>query len=226
MARQRLRFEPKQPSASATLRHARAGFTIIELVVTSVLGSLLFAVLAPMIIAHIRSTSTSELGARVRNDDNRIDYFIQTEASEAASVEADPVGNCAAAAAGGATRFNLNVPRNTGRADDLANVVRIYYYTSSGNLRRCGPPINADGSLDYAAAAVDSIVSTNTDLILQTVSDVAHCSGAITDGRQVAYRLVYGDVNIAGRAAGYQPPCEVARTKSYFVQEPVVPTPP
>lgn len=202
-----------------------AGFTLLELLISLALGSLIFSTLASMIVAHIRSTSVSELAAQVRNDSNRIDYFIQTEAAEAASIGTAVIANCPAVG-GGAALFNFNVPVNTGRADDLTNVVRIFYYTANGNLRRCGPPILANGRLNYTGAPVDSIVSTNTTVTLQTVANNAQCGGAVLTNRQVPYRLVFNDLTVSGTAANYQPPCEIARAKSYFVTEPVIPTPP
>lgn len=203
-----------------------AGFTLLELLLVSVLGALLFSALASMIVAHIRSTSTSELAARVRNDSSRIDYFIHTEASEAASIGTAAVSNCPASVTGGATLFNFNVPVDTGQADDLTNVVPIYYYTANGDLRRCGPPILANGRLNYTGAPVDSIVSTNTTVTVQTTSNNAQCGGAILTNRQVPYRLTFNDLSVSGVAANYQPPCEIARAKSYFVTEPIIPPPP
>ncbi len=217
---------PGMPPTRSRRSASRSGFTILELLIAAVLGSILFSTLASMILAHIRSTSSSELAARVRNDSNRIDYFIQTEASEAASIGTVDVSNCPASAAGGATLFNFNVPVDTGQADDLTNVVQIFYYTANGDLRRCGPPILADGRLDYTGTPVDSIVSTNTTVTVQLTADNAQCGGAVLTNRQVPYRMVFNDLTASGTAANYQPPCEIARAKSYFVTEPVIPPPP
>lgn len=217
---------PRTSQQKSLQRASYSGFTLLELLIASVLGSLVFSTLASMIVAHIRSTSSSELAARVRNDANRIDYFIQTEASEAASIGTAAVSNCPASVAGGATLFNFNVPVDTGQADDLTNVVQIFYYTANGDLRRCGPPILGNGRLNYAGTPVDSIVSTNTTVTLQIVSNGAQCGGAVLSNRQVPYRLVFSDLSVSGVAANYQPPCEIARAKSYFVTEPVIPPPP
>ncbi len=204
---------------------AAQGFTILELLLTSVIGSLLFAVMASVIVSHIRTTSTSELGQRVRDDANRINYFIQTEASESSSVDPAPAApSCSGAPAGAVPLFGLNVPINTGEADLATNVVRIVYYSAAGNLRRCGPAINTNGSLIYTGAPVDGIVSTNTTLTV--LSGGSTCQGSVTDTRQVAYRLLFNDVTISGAPANVQPPCALARARSFFVSDPVQPAPP
>lgn len=204
---------------------ASSGFTILELILTSVIGCLLFVVMASVIVSHIRTTSRAELAQRVRDDANRINYFIQTEASESSSVDPAPTAiACASSSAGGTPLFGLNVPINTGESDLPTNVVRIVYYTAGGNLRRCGPAINANGSLVYTGDPVDGIVSTNTTLTV--LSGGTTCQGSVTDTRQVAYRLLFNDVTISGVPANFQPPCALARAKSFFVSDPVQPTPP
>ncbi|KEF41344.1 MAG: hypothetical protein ER33_11895 [Cyanobium sp. CACIAM 14] len=200
------------------LRMARSedqGFTLPELLVSAVIGLLLMGAVAGVITSHIRSTTIAELAQRVRDDSNRLNYLIQTEASEAATVgQGQTISGCTPAPGATTSIFNLNVPRPSGTAAASTNVSTIWYYASGGDLRRCGPPILRNGSLDHAATPVDSIVSANTTLDVGVT-----CQSTTSGARQIAFQATFNDV-----PAGYQPDCAIARARSFIVRDPTDPT--
>jgi prepilin-type N-terminal cleavage/methylation domain-containing protein len=195
-------------------RSVEQGFTLIELLVSAGVALLLMGAAAGVITAHIRSTATAELAQRVRDDSNRLNYLIQTEASEAASMgQGQTIAGCTPAPGATTSIFNLNVPRPTGTAADSTNISTIWYYASGGDLRRCGPPILRNGTIDHTATPVDSIVSANT-VLDATVA----CQSTTSGPRQIAFRATFNDV-----PAGYQPDCAIARAKSFIVRDPTDP---
>ena len=210
----RLALLPNCPSRPKHPTSVEPGFTLLEQQVTPVVAQLLMGAAAGVITAHIRTTAAAELTQRVRDDSNRLNYLIQTEASEAASMgQGQTIAGCTPASGATTSIFNLNVPRPTGTAADSTNISTIWYYASGGDLRRCGPPILRNGSLDHTATPVDSLVSANT------VLDAAVTCQSTTSGpRQIAFRSTFNDV-----PAGYQPDCAIARAKSFIVRDPTDP---
>lgn len=212
-----------RPIESLELRN---GFTLVELLLAVAIGGFVMVGATQLIISQTKSSVNAELAQRVRNDANRINYLINTEASEAVTVGTTSIPSQCAAPAGSTARFNLNIPFPTGAATYVGttsptNFVSVYYYTttsgSNTDLRRCGPGIDANGKLilgtdaanTTASFLVDALINTNTGLTPTT------CQGVSTGIRQVAYQLTLSDVPIA-----YQPPCAVARAKAYFVADP------
>jgi type II secretory pathway pseudopilin PulG len=199
-------------------RHRRAGaaFSLVELLISVVAGVALVSAVAYTVTAQIRGTRSQEQAQRSRDDATRLNYLIQTEASEAVTTaQAQAISNCDAAANGRTALFSLTIPRPTAQFDDLTNVVTIHYYsdTNAGitDLRRCGPAILRNGALDFSTN-VDGIVNANTTLTLVT------CNGTSSSNREVAYQLQLNDVG-----GGYQPPCAIARAKAFRVVDPATP---
>lgn len=185
-----------------------SGFSLIELLITVAIGSLIFSAGATLVTSHIRSSTKAEIGQRIRDDSNRLGYFIQTEANESALVRTgQPLSGCSVS---GNSIFSFDIPLPTGLAGDPTNVVRTYYYQNGSDLRRCGPSINRNGSLNYATIQ-DYVLNTNTTLVLTP------CNGISTanPGRAVAYQVTFNDA-----PGGVTPPCSVARAKSFFVVDP------
>lgn len=205
--------------SSAALRFHRRrpeqAFSLVELLIAVVAGMALFSAIVYTITGQIRGTQVQERTQRSRDDASRLNYLIQTEASEAVTIAlGGTVSNCAAAANGKPALFSLTVPLPTGQFDTLTNVATIYYYgLSTGqltDLRRCGPAIQRNGSLDFTAT-VDGIVSANTSLTLVT------CNGTVSSDREVAYQLVLNDL-----VGGYRPACAIARAKAFRVVDPAL----
>ena len=212
-----LPHRPAPTRGTASRSRRLPAFSLVELLISVVAGAALVSAVAYTITGQIRGTQTQEQAQRSRDDANRIDYLIQTEASEAVTTGlGQTISNCDSAANGRTSLFSLIVPRPTGQFDTATNIATIYYYstTSAGvtDLRRCGPAILRNGSLDFSTN-VDGIVAANTSLSLQS------CNGTSSSGREVAYRLQLNDVS-----GGYRPPCAIARARAFRVVDPITTT--
>ena len=104
---------------------------------------------------------------------NRLIYFVETEIAEGQSISYDqPISGCAGVS--GNALFSILVPDRAATGTTLPTTTIDYYLTGSGataTLNRCGPPINADGRLDFAAARIAAPVSSNTTLTLADTTD-------------------------------------------------------
>lgn len=207
------------PPARAALRRIRPrpgaspAFSLVELLISVVAGVALVSAVSYGITSQLRSTQIAELAQRTRDDASRLNYLIQTEASEAVTTaQGQTISDCASGANGKPSLFSLTIPRPTAQFDDLNNIATIYYYgeTNAGitDLRRCGPAIQRNGSLLFSSN-VDGIVNANTTLTLVT------CQGTASSNREVAYQLQLNDL-----AGGYRPPCAIARAKAFRVVDP------
>lgn len=211
MRRDLLPSEPRQACRlSSRVGH---GFSLLELLISVVLGTALVSSVFYVITAQIRGSTSEELAQRSRDDATRLNYLIQTEASEAVTMATGVViSNCASPANGKTSVFSLTIPRTVGQFDDVTNVATIFYYSDSNSgvtdLRRCGPAILRNGSLDFSSS-VDGIVSASTTLSLAT------CNGSTSSNREVVYQLQFNDV-----PGGYLPPCAIARAKAFRVVDP------
>lgn len=190
-----------------------AAFSLVELLIAVVAGVALVSSVSYGITTQLRSTQIAELAQRTRDDANRLNYLIQTEASEAVTTaQGQTISNCASGANGKTSLFSLTIPRPTAQFDDLSNIATIYYYSDTNggitDLRRCGPAILRNGSLSFSSN-VDGIVNANTALTLVT------CQGTASSNREVAYQLQLNDL-----AGGYRPPCAIARAKAFRVVDP------
>lgn len=205
-------FRPQPPAACGRGQGA-AGFSLVELLLAVVAGVSLVSAVAYTITGQIRGTQAAEQAQRTRDDASRLNYLIQTEASEAVTTaQGQAISNCGASADGRTSLFSLTIPRPTAQFDDQTNIATIYYYSDSSagvtNLRRCGPAIQRNGALDFSSN-VDGIVNGNTTLSLVT------CNGTSSSTREVAYQLQLNDVG-----GGYRPPCAIARAKAFRVVDP------
>jgi len=109
------RSNGKWPYLFHSKRHdpSRA-FTLVELLITAAIGSIIFAAGAILVTTHIRSTTAAEVAQRVRDDSNRLSYFIQTEANESVLVRTGQArSGCAVS---GNSLFSFDIPRPDGVA--------------------------------------------------------------------------------------------------------------
>lgn len=212
-------------------QHPVAAFSLVELLISVVLGVALVSAVSYVITGQIRGTQDTERAQRTRDDATRLNYLIQTEASEAVQL-VDParsadlvIAGCPAYANGDASPngttalFVLQIPLPAGNidqrvADNIPPTAPIYYYARNGDLHRCGPAIQRNGSLDLsvsngAVALVPGVVSANTTLTLVT------CNSTASSNREVGYQLQLNDVT-----GGYRPPCAIARAKAFRVCDP------
>lgn len=196
-----------QPAVSAMASCRRsAGFTLVELLVALVAGTVVFAAAGSVLLSQVRSTSNLEVAQRQRDNAVRLDYLVQVEASEAAVVEvarALPDG-CVGT---GDVLAAFRVPRDSGNyLDTTTNVSFIYYYNLGGNVRRCGPPVHRNGVLNHTigAALHDGVAVRNARI------ELVSCAGQSTNSQQLVYRLIY--------PAGYAPACSIARARTVFIR--------
>jgi hypothetical protein len=196
---------PTHRRGSARLA-AAAGFTIVELVVYAALSSIVIGAASATISSSIRSNAQSELNQRSNDSWGRLSAFLEAEVNEGTSVAVGSVGVTVSCA--GVTEpalFRITLPNTTVFAQNRGVRTIEYFVTGAGaaqELRRCGPPILANGQLDLAPASVNvnSLVSSPTNLAATV--DAA--------GTQLNFTASFRDVNgnvVATRNA-------VARTRT------------
>lgn len=208
-------FRPFPVPASRPPAPDERGFSLVELLISVVVGVMVVSAFTYGITSQLRSTQNQEQAQRTRDDANRLNYLIQTEASEAVNTtQGQTISGCVVRANGKTSLFSLTIPLPTGQFDTLANVATVHYYseTSGGvtDLRRCGPAILRNGSLDFSTN-VDGIVSANTVLTLVACP----AGGTVSSSREVAYQLQLNDV-----PGGYRPNCAIARARAFRVVDP------
>lgn len=164
MAFSPLRRRPRISDPTRFCGRGVAGFTLIELMVSVSIGAMLVAGAAGALTAHIRSSSNLEFTQSVRNDLSRLTFLLETEVKEGSAISTGGAVDCAG---GGTPLFTIAVPQLGSTGTTLATSNIHYYATGSGNtatLVRCGPPINNNGTLNFAGTRAASNVSTNTTL--------------------------------------------------------------
>lgn len=193
-------------SCVASYQIKNQGFSLVELLVGLVVVSVIAAAAGTVLLSHVRSVGGLELAQRQRDNAGRLDYLIQIEASESASVLSGG-GSLPGECVGSEDYiFAFEVPRDTGGYQQFDNRSTIYYYNDGGNVRRCGPPIARNGVLlhDPTIGLQDGVAVRDARLELVT------CQGEQTTTQILAYRLVY--------PSGFQPPCSIAKARTVFIQ--------
>jgi prepilin-type N-terminal cleavage/methylation domain-containing protein len=196
----RLTFSPGSTSGGAL------GFSLVELLVGLVVVTIIAAGAGTVLLSHVRSVGGFELAQRQRDNAGRLDYLIQIEASESASVLSGGGSLPGGCVGSGNYVFAFEVPRDTGGYQQIGNRSAIYYYNKGGNVRRCGPPIARNGVLlhDSSLGLQDGVAVRDASLELVT------CQNEQTSGQILAYRLVY--------PSGFQPACSITRARTVFIQ--------
>lgn len=182
-------------------------FTLVELLVAMVAGTVVFAAVGSVLVSHIRSSSKLELAQRQRDNAARLDYLIQVEASEAALVEQGRVLPAGCEAAGQASVAAFRVPRDSGNyLDTVGNVSFIFYYNYQGNVRRCGPPVQRNGVINH-----DPEIGLHDGVAVRDARiELVTCQGQSTSSGQLSYALIY--------PVGYKPACSIARARTVFIR--------
>lgn len=107
------------------MKSANQGFTLVELLVVSVLGSVVMIAAVQALIGHIRASAVTEAMLRSQDTWSRLQFLLDQEIQEAESLTA-----------AGST-LTLTMPLVNGSRDS------IIYTLSGTNLQRTGPNINA-----------------------------------------------------------------------------------
>ncbi|WP_255024335.1 prepilin-type N-terminal cleavage/methylation domain-containing protein [Cyanobium sp. T1G-Tous] len=179
------------------------GFTLVELLVGLVIAGVVASAAGAVMVAQIQSSAKLELAQRQRDNSSRLDYLIQIEAGEAASVIVDPSIPASCSSTGVATGVaGFRIPRDRGQYLNAANTSFVYYYNKGSDVWRCGPPVKRSGVLNHDSSVLPEAGVAVRDARLEKVN----CSGQVTNEGQFVYRLVF--------PTGYQPACSVARAKT------------
>lgn len=124
----------------------QGGFTLVELLVVSVLGSVVTIAAAQVLISHLRASVATEGMLRVQDTWSRVQFLLDQEIQEAERITAS-----------GST-LTLTMPTLEGITDTIT------YSLNAGNLIRNGPNINAaDGSLLPGTSSTDTLVGNVTE---------------------------------------------------------------
>lgn len=140
------------------------GFTLVELLIGTVLGGIAVAAAASVIVSHLNSTNATIWAVQLQRDLSKFNYLLNSEAVEACRVQAGtpPANDTAcvpgtfatplscATVTGPATNFSLLVPLDVANADPVERV--ITYRLDSGRVLRDGPRILTSGRLDTTVA--------------------------------------------------------------------------
>jgi prepilin-type N-terminal cleavage/methylation domain-containing protein len=140
------------------------GFTLVELLIGTVLGGIAVAAAASVIVSHLNSTNATIWAVQLQRDLSKFNYLLNSEAVEACRVQAGtpPANDTAcvpgtfatplscATVTGPATNFSLLVPLDVANADPVERV--ITYRLDAGRVLRDGPRILTSGRLDTTVA--------------------------------------------------------------------------
>ena len=147
-------------------RSPHRGFTMVELLITSVIMGVIFATGSNVMVTQIRVSSQQESLRRLQDHWGRINHMLDSEITESAAATAVPGTSLTLTLAGGQT-------------------ITYAYDGSTRTMTRTGPPINDNGTLNLASgtANVSSVLLTNVDAFSPT----------LTNSREPAYTLALSD---------------------------------
>lgn len=151
-------------SHSPIYRSLHRGFTLVELLITSLIMGLIIATGSNVMVTQIRVSAQQESVRRLEDHWGRINHLLESEITESASATA---------------------VANTSLTLTLSGGQMITYAINAGTLTRTGPPINDDGTLNLntGTANIASVMLTNVDAFQPT----------ITNSREPAYTLSLND---------------------------------
>jgi prepilin-type N-terminal cleavage/methylation domain-containing protein len=176
--------------------HAR-GFTLVELLVTAVLGAVVIGSVAAYNISQLRSDTTQEINLQLRLEANRAAAWIDGEINRAAGFDNTAASGCTAPTG---TALVLSM-----RSPDGATAEVSYFSptgTATGSVVRCGPPVVCSNGtaceLDTGAANVTYLVASDARLAVNPALSA-------TPVRQLNYTLTIqeGTLSTAITRPGY-----------------------
>jgi Tfp pilus assembly protein PilW len=149
---------PQRPAAAG-------GFTLVELLITAVVGSLVIGAITTLQLSELRATTAQDLSLQQRQEANRAAAWIDSEISRASGFDNTVAASCSAPA-GTSLRFSVRTQPNAGAVREVSFFSPTG--TAVGNVARCGPPVvctaNTACALDLAAANVTYLVASNARL--------------------------------------------------------------
>jgi len=150
-----------------------AAFTLVELLLGAAFGVILLGGLMTMATSILRAGLREDNQQSAQDAWARVNQFLNIEVGEAGRIylRTTAVGpivlnqapTCSGASQdGGSESFAITVPN----PDPAAAIPfrTIIYYMSVGHLMRCGPPVLANGALNFSAPSSEAILSYDTTL--------------------------------------------------------------
>lgn len=141
------------------------GFTLVELLVTAVLGSVVIGAITTLQLSELRLSTGQDLSLQLRQEVNRAAAWIDSEISRASGFDNTVAPNCTAPA-GTSLSFSMTTQANAGTVREVSFFSPTG--TAVGNVVRCGPPVvctsNTACALDLAAANATYLVASNARL--------------------------------------------------------------
>ena len=151
-----------------------AAFTLVELLLGAAFGVILLGGLMTMATSILRAGLREDNQQSAQDAWARVNQFLNIEVGEAGRIYQgetpvgpiqgdNPTPNCSGASQdGGSESFAITVPN----PDPAAAIPfrTITYYMSGGHLMRCGPPVLANGAMNFSAPSSEAILSYDTTL--------------------------------------------------------------
>lgn len=142
-----------------------SGFTLVEVLITFVIGSLVLGAATSVHLSQVRTETVLDTTLLLRQQANRAARWIDNEAFRAYAFDSVNATGCTPPS-GSALRFSMRIPD-----PDNPNL-RVSFYSPGGstygNVVRCGPPVVCtDGTacaLDSAATPVTYLVTSDAQL--------------------------------------------------------------
>jgi len=152
-------------------------FTLLELMITTVLVSILLAAISLILTSHLRLTDSETSMIQSRRESARLNYILNSESNEACAVQggSNPAscGQTCLTTATNDLRMRIPVVIN----GTTAGVRFIRYYISGTELRRNGPGIKPDGQLDLSQTTmIDSLLIDSVSSFSAVVDSDCHAA--------------------------------------------------
>ena len=174
---------PVRPMAARRL--PSSGFTLVELLITAVLGSVVIGSLAAYSLSQLRSDANQELNLQLRLEANRAAGWIDSEFNRASGFTSTAVTDCSVPA-GTSAVVSMGIPGTAG------SVVTFYSPTGTtlGNVARCGRPVVCTSG---AACELDPTGAVTTYLIASNARLTVTPAPTATPVRALTYTLTLGN---------------------------------
>jgi prepilin-type N-terminal cleavage/methylation domain-containing protein len=155
-------FNPRRPLHPGSDQ----AFSLVELLVAVAVSATVISMAANLAINYMNTSNKAKWVAQTQQDVSRLSRFLKTEVNEACLVQVDsapststaspcsPTGTACSTATG--TTLYLLVPVTL--ADGSVTYRVISYSRNGSDLRRDGPRISADGTLDTSQSDVSNVV--------------------------------------------------------------------
>lgn len=153
-------------------RPHNTGYSLIELLIAIMIGGLMITGAASMLIAHMQTSSRSEAVNRLQDSWSRIQFLLDQDIQEA--IGTPSVNSCSS--------LTLAIPTTAGGTDTIT------YDLSGTDLKRTGPDINSDGTLNFGTSRTDLLMSNVTSFCPSLMDGEVDYTLALRDASGVVYQ--------------------------------------